>query len=319
MYHSVGMHRPPLPAELGPSFSVADALAAGATPSRLRALDLARPFHGVRQRKVIEAHDASPEAALLRLIAQYACRMTEHEFFSHAAAAVLWGLPLPIASLRAGSLDVSVFAPRRAPAAAGVSGHSVTPGLAHVVTHSARGVRVSTPASTVALLAGRVPHAYDLVALADAAVREPLHRRDPPALTSLESLTSALDAGRRVGRDRLRAALPRVSTRTRSRAETWLRLTVIDAGLPQPEVNYDVIEGGRWLGQVDLAYPELRVAIEYEGEHHLTDPLQWAEDIARMDRLVEAGWRVIRVTKSDVFGDPSALIERIARALAGRR
>ncbi len=137
--------------------SVADALAAGATPSRLRALDLARPFHGARQRKVVEAHDASPEAVLLRLIAQYACRMTGHEFFSHTAAAVLWGLPLPIASLRAGSLDVSVFAPRRAPAAAGVSGHSVTPGLAHVVTHPARGVRVSTPASTVALLAGRVP------------------------------------------------------------------------------------------------------------------------------------------------------------------
>ena len=60
-----------------------------------------------------------------------------------------------------------------------------------------------------------------------------------------------------------------------------MRLTVIDAGLPQPEVNYDVIEAGRWLGQVDLAYPELRIAIEYEGEHHLTDPLQWAEDIAR--------------------------------------
>lgn len=285
MYHSGGMHRPPLPAELGPSFAVADALAAGATPSRLRALDLARPFHGVRQRKVVEAHDASPEAALLRLIAQYACRMTQHEFFSHTAAAVLWGLPLPIASLRAGSLDVSVVAPRRAPAAAGVSGHSVTPGLAHVVTHPVRGVRVSTPASTVALL---------------------------------ESLTSALDAGRRVGRDRLRAALPRLSTRARSRAETWLRLTVIDAGLPEPEVNYDVVDGGRWLGQVDLAYPELRIAIECEGQHHLTDPLQWAEDIARMDRLVEAGWRVIRVTTSQDGAAEAANTHRTARANARR-
>ena len=313
------MHRHPLPTTLGPSFAVADALAAGATLSRLRALDLMRPFHGVRQRKASEAHDAGPEAALLRLIAQYACRMTEHEFFSHAAAAVVWGLPLPIASLRAGSLDVSVFAPRRAPASAGVSGHSVTPGLAYVVTHPTLRVRVSAPASTVAMLAGSAPHAYDLVALADAAVREPLHRTDPPALTSLENLTSALGAGRRIGRDRLRAALPRVSTRARSRAETWLRLTLIDAGLPEPEVNYDVVEVGRWLGQVDLAYPELKVAIEYEGEHHLTDPLQWAEDIARMDRLVEAGWRVIRVTKSDVFGDPSALIARVARAVTDRR
>ena len=40
-----------------------------------------------------------------------------------------------------------------------------------------------------------------------------------------------------------------------------------------------------------------------------------AEDIARMDRLVEAGWRVIRVTKSEVFRDPARLIERIRRAV----
>ncbi|MEZ5213696.1 MAG: DUF559 domain-containing protein [Microbacterium sp.] len=70
--------------------------------------------------------------------------------------------------------------------------------------------------------------------------------------------------------------------------------------------------------QVDLAYPELKIAIEYEGEHHLTDPAQWAEDIARMDRLVEAGWRVIRVTKSEVFRDPARLIERIRRAVGAR-
>ena len=134
-------------------------------------------------------------------------------------------------------------------------------------------------------------------------MREPLHRRDPPAFTSLGSLTSALDAGRRVGRDRLRAALPRVSTRTRSRAETWLRLTVIDAGLPQPEVNYDVAEGGRWLGQVDLAYPELRIAIEYEGEHHLTDPLQWAEDIARATPAPPAP----RITPTANTGIPASI------------
>lgn len=312
------MHRPPLPRSLGSAFAVAEARAAGVTASRLRAHDLGRPFHGVRVAPLSRGVEVSPEAAVLELVEQYACRMTEHEFFSHAAAAVLWGLPLPIASVRTSGLDVSVFAPRRAPASVGVSGHTVRRSLAHVVTHPARRVRVASPASTVAMLAARVPHLYDLVAVADAAVREPLHPRDPPALTSGEHLTNALHAGRRVGRDLLRIAIPRVSTRSRSRAETWLRLTVVDAGLPEPQVNYDVVEGGRWLAQVDLAYPELKIAIEYEGEHHLTDPAQWAEDIARMDRLVEAGWRVIRVTKSEVFRDPARLIERIRRAVGAR-
>ena len=307
------MNRGPLPASLGAAFSVRTAYAAGVTPSRVRARDLDRPFHGVRSLE--REQQRTPEGRLLARVMQYAPRMTEHEFFSHGAAAVLWGMPLPLHVVDSGGLDVCVFAPRRGPAGVGVTGHTVRPALAEVMPHPRTGVAVTTPATTVAMLASVLRHPYDLVAVADAAAREPLHATDPPALATVDLLVEALDAGRRIGRDRLRLAIPRVSTRSRSRAETWLRLTIIDAGLPMPEVNVDVVEGGRWLAQVDLAFPRARVALEYEGEHHLTDPAQWALDIARMDRLVDAGWRVIRVTKADVFRDPRALIARVGRAL----
>lgn len=310
------MRRASLPPSLGPVFTVADARAAGVSASRLRALDLGHPFHGVRS-EPLPAPAGLEDDVLARVLA-YATRMTEHAFFSHVAAAVLWDLPLPPGTLRARPLDVSVFAPRRAPAGRGVLGHTVRRGLAHTIRHPAHGVAVTTPASTVAMLASVLRHPYDLVAVAEAAVRVPMHHTHPPALATVDQLRAALAAGRRAGQDALRLAIPRIRARSRSRPETWCRLLLVDAGLPEPEVNHDVVEGGVWLGQVDLAYRREKVAIEYEGEHHLTDPVQWARDIARMDRLTEAGWRVIRVTKSEVFGDATALVARVRRALARR-
>lgn len=276
--------------------------------SRLRAADLSRPFHGVRS-------TAAPDADLPRVVEAYACAMSAHAFFSHVTAAELWGMPLP-PSVHSTELHVSVFAPHRAPAGAGVAGHAVEPSLAGVVRHPVFGVPLTSPATTWAMLGGALGNVRDLVATADAAVRKPMHPADPPPLTTRAQLERAVAAGRRVGAARLREALPRVSVRSRSRPETWLRLIVMDAGFPTPLVNHDVVVRGTWLAQVDLAYPARRVALEYEGEHHLIDPAQWAADLARYDRLVEAGWRVLRVTKGDVFGDPRDLLARLGRALA---
>ncbi|MEI2270015.1 endonuclease domain-containing protein [Microbacterium sp. No. 7] len=302
-----GMRARSLPDGLGEPFSVAQARAAGVNRSRLRAADLTRPFHGVRSTAV-------PDGDLAQMVAAYACAMSPHVFFSHVTAAELWGMPLP--SSAGGPLHVSVRAPHRAPAGAGVVGHAVHPSMVGVVRHPLFGVPVTSPATTWAMLGGALGNVRDLVATADAAVREPMHPADPPPLTTRTQLERAVAAGRRVGAARLREALPRVSVRSRSRPETWVRLIVVDAGFPPPAVNHDVVARGMWLAQVDLAYPARRVALEYEGEHHLTDPAQWAADLARYDRLVEAGWRVLRVTKGDVFGDPRDLLARLGRALA---
>ena len=53
------------------------------------------------------------------------------------------------------------------------------------------------------------------------------------------------------------------------------------------------------LGWVDLAFPEERLAIEYEGAYHF-EGAQIVRDDARFARLIAAGWRVIRLSAADL-------------------
>ena len=329
------MQRGPIPRSLGSVFTTADAAAQGVSASRLRAQDLERPFRGLRT--VPAAHDAAHDAArdaeeseldVLRERARdravlFSHLLRPHQFFSHATAAILWDLPLPISLLRPASaaaparamlLDVGVSGPLRQSRRSDVRPHRVAEHLAHVMEHPTLGVRLTTPASTWAMLGGLVGP-YDLVALGDAVVREQMFRDDPPPLATLAQLQAAVDSGRRVGIDSLRLALPRVRTRSASRPETWTRLTLIDADLAEPELNWPVLgDTGELIAVVDLAYPECQVAIEYEGEHHLRNAAQWARDIERYERLAAAGWVVIRVTKTDLFRRPASVVDRVRRA-----
>ena len=169
------------------------------------------------------------------------------------------------------------------------------------------------------MLASLITDVRDVVALGDAVVREPMFADDPPALATIAQLESAFRAGRRIGIARLREALPLIRTRSASRRETWCRLALADARLPEPELNWSVYDGeGDFVACVDLAYPRLKIAIEYEGEHHLTDPKQWAKDIERHARLVELGWIVIRVTKHHLADAPDVFTGRVLRAIAAR-
>ncbi|HEX6956225.1 MAG TPA: DUF559 domain-containing protein [Agromyces sp.] len=66
----------------------------------------------------------------------------------------------------------------------------------------------------------------------------------------------------------------------------------------------------------DLADPELRIAIEYEGSRH-REPGRWERDIERRELFEDAGWRVIRVTAA-ALADPTALVARVRRIIAAR-
>lgn len=72
---------------------------------------------------------------------------------------------------------------------------------------------------------------------------------------------------------------------------------------------------GLWSGPKDgsvtphLAYPDLRIAIEYEGDHHRTDRIQWSHDIERERWVCQEGWDYIRVTA----GMPDGLIVHVVR------
>ncbi len=62
---------------------------------------------------------------------------------------------------------------------------------------------------------------------------------------------------------------------------------------PQTQIPVRGPSGGMYY--LDLGWPDLMLACEYDGAHHRTDPAQFARDIVRLEHLAALGWRVIRV------------------------
>jgi very-short-patch-repair endonuclease len=97
----------------------------------------------------------------------------------------------------------------------------------------------------------------------------------------------------------MRSALALLSDRADSPAESALRVVILDAGFLAPQVNMPLLVGNKTV-QLDLSWPSRMVAIEYEGDHHRTDPGQWRIDIRRFSDLQEEGWFVYRATADDL-------------------
>jgi hypothetical protein len=108
--------------------------------------------------------------------------------------------------------------------------------------------------------------------------------------------------------------LPLVDGRAMSPPESRVRLACVRSGLPRPVPQFVVVEAGEWLGQVDLAWPEARLIVEYEGAYHF-DELQIPKDDERYAQLVAAGWRVIRLSSIDLR-DLDGVVARVRAALA---
>ena len=314
--------------ESHPAFRVADALREGIPRRSIDAARFDRPFTGLRADREplygpdLDLHPAERSRQLVTRAARlFAAHMHDGEFFSHLTSAVLWDLPLPHVDVD--RIDVSVLAPARAPRGRGVRGHQLSSKQVTVVTGPS-GLRTTSPTSTWAQLAASVRHPYDLTAIADALLLTPRIAgpygrvlRDP--LATRAALEAELQRGRRIGIASLEQAASRARPGAVSRPETWCRLTIVDSGLPEPVLDYDVYDDvGDFVGCVDLAYPRLRIAIEYEGDHHRLDRRQWNRDISKHDRLAELGWRVIRVTKTMAFETPGVFTDRVRAALRDR-
>ena len=101
--------------------------------------------------------------------------------------------------------------------------------------------------------------------------------------------------------------------------ESLLRLVLRRHRLPEPVIGSPVDLGAGFLEHPDLAYPDERIAIEFEGDRHRTDRRQWQRDIERYERFADAGWRVIRVTAAQLFGATHELATRVRALLRERR
>lgn len=113
----------------------------------------------------------------------------------------------------------------------------------------------------------------------------------------------------------LEAALELVDTGAQSPRETYLRLLLIQAGLPRPQTQIPVVADDETY-YLDMGWEKCMVAVEYDGEHHRTDSLQYRKDIRRLEALHRVGWIVIRVVAGD---RPAVILRRVHHALDSRR
>lgn len=179
--------------------------------------------------------------------------------------------------------------------------------LARDEVRPCRGVVVTTPIRTGYDL-GRRPGLVEAVVAIDALSNS--CRFDPADVLA----PAQRRPGARGLRD-LRRAVALADRRAGSPMETRLRLIFVVGGLPPPEVQFPVQDEARrravWL---DLAYPEQRIGIEYEGADHIR-PERVLLDAGRYTRLVDAGWRIYRFTKYQVYAEPAEIVATIHRAL----
>lgn len=298
------MPRPqPLPPALAHgAFSVGDADALGVPRGRLFRSDLTRPYRGVRT--------AAAPTTVADRCAAYLPVLRSGYFFSHGTAAVLHDLPLPRVVSEDPRLHVSAFLPAQRVRAVGVVGHRLEPRAGAVEIRD--GLPMTTVEETWCLLGGPLG-VEALIVAGDHLLRRGV--ADPDV--QVARLSDALHAVRRIGSERLQRALALLRPGVRSPRESLLRALLVLAGLPEPDVNLRLYDADGWyLGEGDLVYRSARLVLEYEGDHHRTDPEQWRRDIRRRERFEDAGWSVLRVTSDDVFRHRAELIARVRARLS---
>lgn len=116
------------------------------------------------------------------------------------------------------------------------------------------------------------------------------------------------------GLRRLETALELVDAGAQSPRESYLRLLLIDAGFPRPQRQIPVLGAdGIPIAYLDLGWPELMVAVEYDGDQHHSDRRQFVKDIERLEKLERMGWIIVRVVAEN---RPAAIVQRVRDALA---
>ncbi|HET7139074.1 MAG TPA: hypothetical protein VFI36_02835 [Arthrobacter sp.] len=296
----------PLPEDLAKRpFTVYQARALGVAPNRLRAKDL------VGAGRLILTHAGSEPSMLER--ARVLCHATPGAWVSHATAAELTGLGLP--PWLGHEETVHLSKPHGLPRVrrAGVTGHRV-----HVIPGEVTeidGIPVSVPPRTWLDLAHQLPLRY-LIAQGDQLIRVPrpgLEGRSEP-YASKEGLRLLIRQHPNMkGVEKARLALEEMRIGADSFPETFLRLAMLDARLPEPELQLRLDPADPWSPSADLGYRRLRIAIQYDGAPHLSRDQQ-SRDNRRDEAFINAGWSYFKFNAIDLAEDFAEAIDRIKRA-----
>lgn len=306
-----------LPKELtAHAFTAAEALRWGVPRERLRRRDVVALGSGVYAVQALA--DRHSPCATLRLKADALLRERPDAWASHSTAAQVHGLWLPGRLLRDHRLHLShALEPDSYTRRQGVCGHRVALRPQDVTTRE--GLRLSTPARTWLDLAS-LCSVRELIIMGDQLVRHPYPRfegRTAPHATRGE-LRVLLEESRGVpGRRRCLTALEWIRVGADSVQETLLRLALIRAGLPEPELQVPAKPQSRWSPHADLAYPAWKIAIQYEGDTHFTREQQRA-DQRRDNIFIAEGWRVLRFNAEDAREGFQRAVAQVRAALALR-
>lgn len=302
----------PLPSALSAgSFTIGEARLHGLAPGRIKARDLHVPSRGIR----VPANQGQSLLARARPYTQ----LGPPDAVSFYSAAQIHAFRMPDASgtrlppsarllhlTRNGSA-----APRRK----GVVGHRATLDPSDVVRRA--GVPVTSEARTLLDLAGTGHLTLeDLVVIADGLVCE--HLRWPHSKTAQLPLAELREYTARqrcaAGLPLLRKALTLVRVGVDSPPETRLRLLFGRSGLPRFEPDFVLIDEQGLPLWVDLGCPDYKLAVEYDGGHHLT-PAQHQADALRTERTIGAGWRQLVLNNVDVRSGEAWVLMRVRQAL----
>lgn len=282
----------------GRVFRTRDVVARGLlTPDALRSSAWRRLYRGVYA-------DASlPDSHGLR-IAGASLLVPDCAVFARRSAAFLLGAEELV---EAGApVEVTVPPGRRFGPVAGLRIREAP--LPDLDLRRARGLRCTTATRTAADIARHEPPVDAVPAL------DVLFHRGIAVPEEVRAALCALPIGR--GSRLARETLALADGRAESPQESRLRMVLVHAGLPPVPQHVVRTDDGSFVARVDLAYPELRIAIEYDGLWH-ADSDQFRKDRRRLNALVAAGWVVLHVTAGDLRR-PDDLVDRVRRLVARR-
>ncbi|HIY66062.1 MAG TPA: hypothetical protein H9830_07280, partial [Candidatus Agrococcus pullicola] len=267
------------------SARISDARDHGLGQARMSSSKFVRPFHGVRSLAVAETP--------LQRARQYLPKLRREQWFGGITAMRLWGIPVPtrwdVTEPTRLVVPHDAYRPRsRGVRASGLVKRRIAAGVVD-------GLPLLRPVQAI-LSAADDLSVEDMVVAFDALVTDSeMYPGRHPELGPWSSEEIALEIaawGGGSAAKRANAALAFVRVGVDSPPESHLRFGIVDAGLPEPVIQHEIVVDGK-RRRLDVAWPELRVGGEYEGDHHRTDAGQWHEDVGRERSISLEDWQLL--------------------------
>ncbi|QIK62268.1 DUF559 domain-containing protein [Leucobacter viscericola] len=287
------------------AFTISTGMRAGLTPRAAQHSRFAHPHHGVRKLKVDRPRFEFDEIAARQLARDYLPLLRPREAFSHTTALLLMQVPLRTPA------QLHVTAPKPMGQARG---------------RNVRGHRVSREFTPIKDLEGLpcVPYLQALLqSIPMLRFRELVVALDhlrllrgPPgvakALLPQEEVMRHLQEHSVIGAARLRAAIEVSRVGAESRMESLQHFELARMGIDTLEMQAEIFsEAGVLIGRFDLVDRETKRIVEYDGEQHRTDRLQYLRDEERLENAREEGWKILRLRKENFHDRELAATRRI--------